>query len=155
MPAYKINENTGEKTEVGVSMPVPEDIVQPQMQPQMQQEQPITFPQGAADYHQAEARKNAGAAKPQVKDPNSYAAGYAEGYEAGLADGKAEAGANAKTSEPKGTTVWKVITCNGDDKENCKTALVGANTIAGALDKTNKRMPGMTVLSITMLDEIL
>lgn len=155
MPAYKINENTGEKTEVGVSMPVPEDIVQPQMQPQAQQEQPITFPQGAADYHRAEAGKNAGAAKPQVKDPNSYAAGYAEGYEAGLADGKAEAGANAKTPEPKGTTVWKVIVCNGGDKENCKTVMVGANTIAVALEKTCRKMPDVTVLSVTMIDEIL
>lgn len=150
MPAYKINENTGERTEVGVGMPVPEELMQqPQEQPQMQpQEQPISFPQGASDYQAGKV------APANVKDQNSYAAGFAEGYEAGLADGKAEAGSAAR-KDASGTTVWKVIMCNGDDKENCKTTLVGANTIAGALDKTNKRMPGMTVLSITMLDEIL
>ena len=70
--------------------------------------------------------------------------------EDGLADGKRE--------QPQQQTgdmlLWKIVFCK-EDKNKANTVVASAPTFDKCVEKFKKRLPGNTVLSITMLDSII
>lgn len=136
MPVYEVDDNRGTATEVSSVSAQPQEI----------EETPIMFPAGVqqAPKIQQPARQN------QENGSADYAKGYAKGYEDGLADGKRE-----QPQQPTGDMLlWKIVFCK-EDKNKANTVVASAPTFDKCVEKFKKKLPGNTVLSITMLDSII
>lgn len=148
MPVYEIDDNTGGKREIDMNpTQVGENIPMPSAEP------PITFPEGAQVKPQRQNNKPQGKKNSEI-NANDYNKGYSEGYADGFNDGKNQAPSKGEGTQ-QNLILWKVVFKEASEKGNQITVVASAPTFDGCVDKIKKRFKGSTILSITMLDNII